>query len=516
MNSNKKIGSASLPIEISDNEMIFTDGHTIFPKIVDQFMFLINENELQIKEIIKLDFCLPPPQYINYSIKEFKKMPGFRKDDNELRINLSIKIVDLCTLAGWNYINDSVIDSVLKIFMAYKTQTINYNDIILLPVHFYSSIIDNNFRLASRLLNNFCFQSDETKQIYIILHINNNHWTVAKLDMESKKIPHQNATLDCGIIVLNYIEQEIGISNQSWSMQQSDYFRIRYLCLTLNCNSEEFGFPQDDFGCEDYEDYDYRDDFGCKDDFGCEYDFGCEDYEDDVDYKNYKDYINYNDCGETSNNLCYDDYDNSMDSDQYRLKSDEIKSYLSKHWESIDEAVKDVKKYARGQGFDASIGSSRHDGAYLRCNYSGKKRENSASQGVHITKFENKHNHEITQDEIEYYSYKNTDKNVWAEIEFFVNQKIKLPQIKNMIKQKCPNERINDKKLDNFVQSVKRVSKNDAGNLCKKLTYMKNNDPEWFVEFYIDDTRRLNRIFWMSPTQLKNWHKYNDIVIIDT
>ncbi|CAJ0844069.1 2209_t:CDS:2, partial [Entrophospora sp. SA101] len=121
--------------------------------------------------------------------------------------------------------------------MAYKNQTINYNDFILLPAHFYSSTMDNNFRLASRLLNNF--QSDETKQIYIILHINNNHWTVAKIDMESKKVYY-----DCGIIVLNYIEQEIGISNQSWSMQQSDYFRIRYLCVTLNCNSEEFSFPQ--------------------------------------------------------------------------------------------------------------------------------------------------------------------------------------------------------------------------------------------------------------------------------
>nr|CAG8679718.1 12219_t:CDS:2 [Entrophospora candida] len=113
MNSNKNIGSASLPIEISDNEMIITDDQfenyyenahdylniitgedlinikfpsitktRIFPKIVDQFMFVINENELQIKEIIKLDFCLPPPQYINYSIKEFKKIPGFRKDAN--------------------------------------------------------------------------------------------------------------------------------------------------------------------------------------------------------------------------------------------------------------------------------------------------------------------------------------------------------------------------------------------------------------------------------------------------
>jgi len=34
--------------------------------------------------------------------------------------------------------------------------------------------------------------------------------------------------------------------------------------------------------------------------------------------------------------------------------------------------------------------------------------------------------------------------------------------------------------------------------------------------YNVDDTRRLNRIFWMNPTQLNNWYKYNDIIIIDT
>src|SRR5437660_7979665 len=60
-----------------------------------------------------------------------------------------------------------------------------------------------------------------------------------------KEIPCQKATLDCGIVVLNYIEKEIGICDRTWSMQQSKYFRIRYLSLILNCNLENFDFPLD-------------------------------------------------------------------------------------------------------------------------------------------------------------------------------------------------------------------------------------------------------------------------------
>ena len=60
-----------------------------------------------------------------------------------------------------------------------------------------------------------------------------------------KEIPCQKATLDCGIVVPNYIEKEIGICNRSWNMQQSKYFRIRYLGLILNYNLENFDFPLD-------------------------------------------------------------------------------------------------------------------------------------------------------------------------------------------------------------------------------------------------------------------------------
>ena len=131
-----------------------------------------------------------------------------------------------------------------------------------------------------------------------------------------------------------------------------------------------------------------------------------------------------------------------------------IELSLSKRWDSLNNAIADVKKYAYEQGFSASIESSREYGVYLRCNHSGKQRgnrknldplkqhdkqskrkgcpwkvniRNSKTQGIHITKIENTHNHQITQNEIEYYSYKSVDKEIWDEIELYVGQKLGLP-----------------------------------------------------------------------------------------
>jgi len=43
----------------------------------------------------------------------------------------------------------------------------------------------------------------------------------------------------------------------------------------------------------------------------------------------------------------------------------------------------------------------------------------------------------------------------------------------------------------------------------------KSNDPEWVVEFELDDENRLTRIFWMSPAQVVLWLEYHDVVLND-
>ncbi|CAH1760462.1 15193_t:CDS:1 [Entrophospora sp. SA101] len=156
-----------------------------------------------------------------------------------------------------------VIESVLKIFKAFKDDDNENNNFILAPIYLCTHINDEKFDTAYNLLGHL---SENIQSIYIVIHINYNHWGVIKLDLNTKKIyfgdslfyeapinlitninklfefygvsfedeiyyisetPHQSGTLGCGITILNYIEKEIGISNKSWDRKISTYFRLR-------------------------------------------------------------------------------------------------------------------------------------------------------------------------------------------------------------------------------------------------------------------------------------------------
>ncbi|CAJ0878205.1 5267_t:CDS:2 [Entrophospora sp. SA101] len=370
---------------------------------------------------------------------------------NNLRKNLNVTILDLCTLASQNYVNDMVIESVLRIFKAFKYDNNKNNNFILAPIYLYTYISDGKLDIAYNLL-------------------------VVKLDLDTKKnyfgdSLYYQATIDL-ITNINRLFEFYGIS-----FEDEVYYigEIPYQCGTLDSLIES-KFPS-------LQSYSTEIDDECK---TIEID-KCEKIEIDKCEK-----INECETIKIDNySMEVDGYEHmSMDNGCFETNQDiserigVIELSLSKCWGSLNNAIADVKKYAYEQGVSTSIESSREYGVYLRL----PVESNSKTQGIHITKIENTHNHQITPNEIEYYSYKSVDKEIWDEIELYVGQKLGLPQI--------------------------RV---DAAELYKMFIDRKNINPEWFVEFYVDnDTRRLNRIFWMNPVQLKKWYKYNDIVIIDT
>ncbi|CAJ0875740.1 6314_t:CDS:2, partial [Entrophospora sp. SA101] len=90
-----------------------------------------------------------------------------------------------------------------------------------------------------------------------------------------------------------------------------------------------------------------------------------------------------------------------------------IELSLSKCWDSLNNAIADVKKYAYEQGFSASIESSREYGVYLRCNHSGKQRGNRKNL-----------------DHLKQHDKQSKRKEIWDEIELYVGQKLGLPQIR--------------------------------------------------------------------------------------
>ncbi|CAJ0644957.1 4678_t:CDS:2 [Entrophospora sp. SA101] len=130
-----------------------------------------------------------------------------------------------------------VIESVLRIFKAFKDDDNKNNNFILVPIYLYTHINDEKFDIAYNLL----------APIDLITNINR-LFEFYGISFEDEvyyigEIPYQCGTLDCGIMILNYIEKEIGISNKLWDRKISTYFRLRYLSLILNYNLEGFDFP---------------------------------------------------------------------------------------------------------------------------------------------------------------------------------------------------------------------------------------------------------------------------------
>ncbi|CAJ0865276.1 4959_t:CDS:10, partial [Entrophospora sp. SA101] len=468
-------------------------------KISDQFIFIINPQcEMRIKEIIKLDLCLPPPEYIQYSIREFKKLPTFNKPDD---ITTYVRIPEF-GIAEFSDLN--------KIMAKL--------DILTNRVYYSDSLKHNPPRNLLSLLNHF----------FILYNIKFNQINLIK------EFPNQQSTLDCGIIVINYIEKELGIRSLTWSRDQSSNFRLRYLCLLTDHinNPGVINFPSgmgnlinEKFPLKLYLNYlnDIKEDdnsFDCE----CETDHGNEieiDHKYGVNHEN-KIEIEIDHEYETNHEI-----DNKILDQATTLSS-------SNSWKSPDDAVKYIKNHARQNGFEASIISSRPTAKFLKCHYSGTKRSGrknldpskhvnkltkktncqwqininfSRFLGAHITKFIDKHNHEITDEDKFLCTNKLIEPKLIEEIKIYAKEKVTPAQIKNILARKYHGIQLIDKKLDN-------IMKYDAADLYEKLNENKNKDPLWFVEASVDIYT--NKLFWINPTQKRNWSKYNDIAIIDS
>ncbi|CAH1768811.1 14328_t:CDS:2, partial [Entrophospora sp. SA101] len=518
--SNKKI----VPIEISEdeNEIIFTDNEEMEPtfKISDQFIFIINPQcEMRIKEIIKLDLCLPPPEYIQYSIREFKKLPTFNKPDD---ITTYVRIPEF-GIAEFSDLN--------KIMAKL--------DILTNRVYYSDSLKHNPPRNLLSLLNHF----------FILYNIKFNQINLIK------EFPNQQSTLDCGIIVINYIEKELGIRSLTWSRDQSSNFRLRYLCLLTdhinnpgvinfpsgmgNLINEKFplklylnylnDIKEDDNSLlcyplwakskvelADYDNNEICDDYNYENEIHDEMEI-C--HENEIDYEN--------EIG--SDCECETDHGNEIEIDhkygvnhENKIEIEIDHEYETNHeidnkildqattlsssnsWKSLDDAVKYIKNHARQNGFEASIISSRPTAKFLKCHYSG----------AHVTKFIDKHNHEITDEDKFLCTNKLIEPKLIEEIKIYAKEKVTPAQIKNILARKYHGIQLIDKKLDNIIQSTKKIMKYDAADLYEKLNENKNKDPLWFVEASVDIYT--NKLFWINPTQKRNWSKYNDIAIIDS
>ncbi|CAH1767121.1 3960_t:CDS:2, partial [Entrophospora sp. SA101] len=344
------------------------------------------------------------------------------------RNNLNLKISDLCTLARDNYLNDTVLETAMRIFSDYiKKSSQESQEYIIAPIYTFQYIRNKNYEIPNKFFNKYDFS--KVKYIYIILHINNNHWTFVKLALESSAIyygdslrdvfyelgiPCQRSPLDCGIIVLNFIGNDIGLSNKF-----------------------------------------------------------------------------------------YNKFESKNDNDSKDVK---IQLTLSTTWKTLEYATSDIRDFGIYNGFVASIVSTKPHAKYFKCHHSGFQRAGrknldptknlkksskktncpwqininypKSKSYVHITKFINFHNHVITEDDKKLHASKNIAPYIRSEIITYAKQNIEQQKIKNILYERYPNFYIDDKKLDNIIQSTRKPS----------------------------ISRRLTRIIWMSPIQRENWN----------
>ena len=102
--------------------------------------------------------------------------------------------------------------------------------------------------------------------------------------------------------------------------------------------------------------------------------------------------------------------------------------------------------------------------------------------------------------------YRNAfDDDVLKEIQFLIKyENLSITIQRRLLKAKFPVLSILDCDLTNAIQKykIKADVTQDMSCLLRTLIQHKSNDPEWFIEFQLDEENRLIRFFWMSPTQI--------------
>ncbi|CAJ0848598.1 12446_t:CDS:2 [Entrophospora sp. SA101] len=241
MNTENQIVSFknAIIIEEEDDERItLVDDDLLAPS---SMKFKIFENdpgkELTIKEIVKNDLAIPPLGYIRKIIDQINDYIGKDGKKEKKRNQMFIKILsfgiakfcdlnkiinlhtamlfqtnfinlinwvdNLCTLANQNYVNDMVIESVLRIFKAFKDDDNKNNNFILAPIYLYTCISDGKFDIAYNLL----------APIDLITNINR-LFEFYGTSFEDEvyyigEIPYQCGILDCGITILIILKKKL-------------------------------------------------------------------------------------------------------------------------------------------------------------------------------------------------------------------------------------------------------------------------------------------------------------------
>lgn len=105
------------------------------------------------------------------------------------------------------------------------------------------------------------------------------------------------------------------------------------------------------------------------------------------------------------------------------------------------------------------------------------------------------------------------------DIQTFAKGSIPLRSVMFLLGEKYPAKTFDSRVVTNALQTVKRrlasSGSTDAADLCELLQQKQREDSNWFIKIELDDSARLQRLFWMSPAQRILYRRYRDVVLND-
>ncbi|CAI2175858.1 7407_t:CDS:2, partial [Funneliformis geosporum] len=198
-----------------------------------------------------------------------------------------------------------------------------------------------------------------------------------------------------------------------------------------------------------------------------------------------------------------------------------------------DEAINAVYNYAKLLGFNlCQSRKTEHDGELRKrtfiCEFSGKPQKNKTGRPskskkkscpwhinlslptqnnhenlVKVTKFVDQHNHLTTQ--------------MKQDVEMLTHCEGGAAIQRKYLHAKYPEYPLSNQDLSNAIMQYK-TTKEDH-NTIKMFKYLLTKQKEnlgWKVYFDFEPgTTILNKLFWMTPSQVKNWKRYNDVILND-
>ncbi|KAF9087129.1 hypothetical protein BGX27_002988, partial [Mortierella sp. AM989] len=129
------------------------------------------------------------------------------------------------------------------------------------------------------------------------------------------------------------------------------------------------------------------------------------------------------------------------------------------------------------------------------------------------------HNHVLTTDVSKFESVAELTEELKQEIKHCQAAGFKTTQTRQFLEEKFPGHNFKPRAISyamsKFKAAMQEPDTNRVAEMLNLLKQWKLRDDRWFFDFERDENNRLQRVFWMSPSQQDLYRRYSDVIIND-